>query len=198
VFLERQSKVAGGLDRVINETQLTKTQARRFLVPYRLLRDAQEDLPKGEDFWVLGEALSRSGVKKYLQLEVDSKTLSIIRYDKKNLVLLLNYLYGPLKGGERETRTKVVHDTRDLSRLGKVLGSEKATAALRAGRTLEEAEIYVDTRQESIVRLSRVSKALGVLIKKIVTGNKDAEGAKLLQSYKQFDAAVREFIAKVD
>ncbi len=197
-FLENESKTEGGLDRVLKETRMTKQQARRFLVPYRLLNEAGENLPKGEDFWVLGEALQRAGVKKYLQLEVDPKTLAIQGYDKKNLSLLLSDLYGPKQkgGGGRITAAKVVNDTRDLSRLSKVLGSEKATSALRAGWPLDEAEIYVDTREQSIARLSKVTKELGVLLKKLLPGSKGKESMRLLQSYKQFDASVKVFVSK--
>lgn len=197
LFLEHESKEPGGLDRVFKETQLKKTDARRFLVPYRLLQHAGVDLHRA-DFWMLGEALGRTGIKKFLQLEVDSKTLQILSYNKKSLGLLLDDLYGPKqKDGSRDTSKRIVDDTRDLSRLGRVLDSEKATAVLRAGRTLEEAEIYVDSREESIARLSKVTKALGVLLtKKLLPGRKGTESLRLLQAYKEFDGAVKAFISK--
>jgi hypothetical protein len=197
LFLERESKSKGGLDRVIKETRLTKAQVRRFLVPYRLLQRASAALPKGEDFWVLGEALQRAGVKKFLQLEVDSKTLDIVSYDKKNLTLLLTDLYGPKKGtSERDASARVVFDTRDLSRLSRVLESEKASAVLHGGKNLEEAEIYVDTREQSLSRLSKVTKELGLLLKKLLPGSKDQDGTKLLQLFKQFETMVKGFISK--
>ncbi len=40
IFLERQSQNDGGLDQIIKEVRITKQQARRFLVPYRLMRKA--------------------------------------------------------------------------------------------------------------------------------------------------------------
>ena len=195
-YLERESKAAGSLDKVIEATQLSKTKARRFLVPYRLLQNAGAALPPDEDFWKLGEALGRTGIKKYLQLEVDPKTLEIRSYDKKNFALLLNDLYGPKVGNQRDASGKLVNDTRELKRLARVLGSDKATAALRAGGTLEEAEILVDTREESMLRLSKATRELGVLLKKLLSGNKDNDGAKLLRSYKQFETAVKTFINK--
>lgn len=195
-YLERESKAAGSLDKVIEATQLSKTKARRFLVPYRLLQDAGEALPPDEDFWRLGEALSRTGIKKYLQLEVDPKTLEVLSYDKKNFGLLLNDLYGPKNGSQRDASGKRVSDTRELKRLARVLGSEKATAALRAGNTLEESEILVDTREESILRLSKATRELGVLMKKLLAGSKDEGRTELLNSYKQFDFAVKNFIGK--
>ncbi len=176
---------------------MTKQQARRFLVPYRLLIEAGEKLPKGEDFWVLGEALQRAGVKSYIQLEVDSKTLEIVSYSKKHLSLLLNDLYGPKKqDGSRDTDSKVVYDTRDLARFSRVLGSLKATSELRSGKSLEEAEIFVDTREESIKRLTKVTNELGVLVRKLLKGSKGVENTRLLQSYKEFETAVKTFISK--
>jgi hypothetical protein len=197
-FLERESKAEGGLDRVLREVRMTRQNARRLLVPFRLLNRASVLLPKGEDFWVLGEALQRTGIKKYLQLEVNPKTLDIVSYDKKNLSALLNDLYGPKRPGspEREVSARVVYDTRDLSRLARVLGSDKATAELHAGKDLEEAQIYVDTREESLSRLSKVNKDLALLLKKVVSGNRDPEGTRLLQSYRAFDTAVKAFVNK--
>ena len=131
-FLERESRNAGGLDRVIKEVRLSKQEVRRFLLPYRLLTSAEVQLPPGEDFWVLGEALGRTGIKKFLQLEVDSKSLAIQSFNKRNFKLLLDDLYGPKKpkGTERDVTLKAVRETRDLSRLSNVLASEKASAIL--------------------------------------------------------------------
>ncbi len=84
-YLEHRSKALGGLDKVIHETQLEKREARRFLIPYRLLQQAGVRPPPEGEYWILGEALGRSGIQKFLQLEVDSKTLEIRNYDKKNL-----------------------------------------------------------------------------------------------------------------
>ena len=197
-FLENESRAAGGLEKVLKEIRMTRDKAKRFLVPYRLLSQAGVKLPQGEDFWMLGEALQRTGIKNYLQLQVDPKTLEIRGYDKKHFGLLLDDLYGRKKtGGERDPATRLVVDTRDLSRLAKVLSAEKATVALRAGKPLEEAEIYVDTREESVMRLSRMTKQIGVLLKKLRLGSKDAEALRLVQAYKELDSAVRVFTSKV-
>jgi hypothetical protein len=194
-FLDRESKEEGGLDKVLLETRLTRTQARRFLLPYRLLHNADEKLPEGEDFWVLAEALGRAGIKNFLRLEVDPDNLAIINYDKKRLSLLLNYLYGSKKTtGERESGQKVVADTRDLSRLGKVLSSEKATAILKTGKSLEQAEIFVDTREESLKRLTKVVKDMGALLKKLTSGSKNTETSHMTQAYKNFESAVKAFV----
>ena len=196
LFLERESAQPGGLERVFKETQLKREDARRFLIPYRLFQHAGIDLPEGGNFWTLGEALGRTGIKKYLQLDIDSKTLQIRGYNKKRLGLLLDDIYGPKgKNGSRDASKRIVDDTRDLSRLGKVLGSEKATVALRAGRTLEEAEILVDTREESVGRLTKILKELNVLLKQLQIGSSD-EGARLLKAFKAFEATVKTFTNK--
>ena len=178
-FLDQESRSAGGLDRVIKEVRLTKSTVRRFLVPFRLLKAAKIDLPKGgEDFSVIAEALQRTGIRKFLQLDVDPKTLEILSFDKRNLAALLNDLYGPKQAGakDRDTSAKVVYDTRDLSRLAHVLESDKATATLHSGASLDEAEILVDTREESLKRLAKVTKEIGAIVKKL-KGAKKREGA---------------------
>jgi ParB/Sulfiredoxin domain len=197
LFLEHESTQPGGLERVFAETQLKREEARRFLIPYRLFQHAGVTLPEGGNFWTLGEALGRTGIKKYIQLDIDSKTLRIRDYNKKHLGLLLDNIYGPKqRDGGRDASKRIVDDTRDLSRLGKVLGSEKATAALRAGRTLEEAEILVDTREESVKRLAKVTKELNVLLKQLQVGSADGECVRLLKAFKEFEAAVRAFASK--
>ncbi len=197
LFLEHESKEPGGLDRVFKETQLKKGDAKRFLIPYRLLQQAEVDLPAGADFWMLAEAVGRTGIKKFLQLEVDSKTLEVQSYDKKNFNLLLQDIYGPrMKDGGRDSSKRIVNETRDLSILGKVLGSEKAVAALRSGRTLEEAEIYVDSREESIDRLSKMTKNLGLLLPKLLKGSKNEDSTRLVEAFKRFHTAVKKFLKK--
>jgi hypothetical protein len=147
--------------------------------------------------WVVAEALGRSGVKSFLQLEVNPDTLGILSFDKKRLTALLNYLYGPKKAtGERDPSGKVVSDTRDLSRLSRVLSSDKAASVLHAGKSLEQAEIYVDSREESLKRLSKVLKDMGALLKKLTVGSKNSETERLVQSYKRFDAVAKAFVSK--
>jgi ParB-like nuclease family protein len=49
-FLEKESKKTGGLEQVIKEVRLTRQQVRRFLIPYRLLKEAKVKLPEGKTF----------------------------------------------------------------------------------------------------------------------------------------------------
>lgn len=194
-FLDREIKQAG-LDKILKELRLTKSQARRFLIPYRLLKDANIAIPKGEAFFTLGEALSRTGIKNFIALETDDN-LNIENYDKKRLAALLNYLYGPKKAsGERDGQARIISDTRDVSRLAKVLDSDKAASVLAAGKSIEEAEIHVDTREESIKRLSKLRTDLAVLIKKVTKLGANPETTRLMQSHKQLDSALKDYINK--
>jgi hypothetical protein len=197
-FLERECETTGDLDRVLREVRLTKAQARRFLVPFRLLKAAHVPYLQSENFWVLGEALQRSGIQKYLQLEVDPKTLEIKDFNKANLNNLLTDLYGSKRPGstERDFSSRRVGETRDLSRLSRVLSSEKAALEFRKGKSLAEAEIYVDTREESLSRVRKVNKDLAAIIKKLLGGRKDPESVRLQQAYKAFDTALREYLSK--
>jgi hypothetical protein len=195
-YLDCESAQEGGLDRVLQETQLKKNQARRFLVPFRLLKAAELKIPDSEDFWVLGEALARAGIKKFLQLEIDPKTLAILDFNRRSLNLLLTDLYGPKKGSGRDPSRKIVFDTRDLSRLASVLSSEKATSALHAGKTIGEAEIYVDTWEQSITRLTKVMKEMRALIQKVLRHKNGTESEHLRNSFKRFDTAVKDYVKK--
>lgn len=197
LFLEHESKQTGGLDRVLKEIQLGKADARRFLLPYRLLKHAQFELSPEIHYWMLGEALGRNGIKKFLQLEVDTKTLEIKDYNKKNLAQLLDCLYGPKLGnGKRDPSKKVVQETRDLGKFARILGSKNAMAALRKGRKLEEAEIFVDSRKESLDRLASTTKSLGVLVKKLSKGITTRECKRLNKVYDDLKNAVVQFTNK--
>jgi vacuolar-type H+-ATPase subunit I/STV1 len=197
-FLERESLRVGSLERIIKEVRIKKQEARRFLLPFRLLKKAGMPLPESEDFWVLAEALSRTGVKKFLQLDVDADTLQILDYDKANLKVVLDDLYGPRVAStrQRDTTAKRVNETRELSTYAKVLSSEKASAVLHTGKSLREAEIYVDTREESRSKLSRVVNELGLLLKKVMEKDKTPEATALLQAFKELNSAVKTYLKK--
>ena len=135
---------------------------------------------------MLAEALQRAGVKKFLQLDVDPKTLDILSYDKGKSKLILDDLYGARGSSVRQQDTiaKKVHDTRDLSTYASVLSSEKASTVLHSGKGLTEAAIYVDTREQSQSRLSKIVKELGVLIRKLLHQERTAEAAAVQQAFR--------------
>jgi len=199
LFLDRESKTSGGLDKVLKEVRLTKNQARRFLVPYRLLRKVDVPLPLGEDFWVLAEALGRSGVKDFLQLDVDPKTLQISSYHKEHLSVLLDDLYGPRSAatGSRDSKRRKIQDTRELSLYANILASEKARNALRGGKDLDEAAIYLGTDEQSLARLMKMLKALKLLISKLTTpAKRDAQVSALRAAFRKLEAVARAFQKK--
>ena len=144
----------------------------------------------------MAEALSRSGTNSFLELEIDTKTLEIKSYDKSKLGLLLDDLYGKKKDGMRDSMSKVISDTREISTYSKVLKSKKASTVLHSGKTLAEAEIYIDTLEESLKRLEKLSKQIKTLLTKITPGKKSPEDAKILASFKSFDDDVKHFISK--
>lgn len=191
-FLDRESKSGVPLDTVLKEVRLTKTQARRFLVPFRLLNNAGVPLPEGEDFWMLAEALNRSGVKSFLQLDVSSETLQVVGYDKKAFERVLDDLYGPKLSGskKRAVEKRKVADTRQLSLYSKVMETEKARSILHGGKDLEEAAIYVDSKEQSIARLKRLTKEINVLINKIYPSSSKSKAA-LKDALSAFEKAVQ-------
>lgn len=195
-FLEIESRKPGGLAQVLKETRLTKQAAKRFLIPLRILDKASEKIPKGEDFSNLSEALSRAGTNSFLELETDPKTLEILSFDKKKFGQLLDDLYGKKKSGLRDSNTKVVSDTREISTYANVLSSEAASTELHSGKTLAEAEIYIDTREQSLKRLEKVSKQIGTLLRKIIQGKRAPEDQRIMTSYKEFEDEVKTFISK--
>lgn len=196
-FLDREIKREGGLNQIIKEIRITKQQIRRFLVPYRLLKSANAKIPSGEDFWVLGEALNRAGVKKFVQLDVDPDSLEILSFNRANFRLLLDDLYGPRDtSNKRDTGARKIFDTRSLSLYSKVLSSDKAAKVLHGGRTLSEAAIYVDTRDESLKRLSKLVREMDLLLKKLSAGKRDAAMQEMQQGFRDFESSVRAFLKK--
>jgi hypothetical protein len=199
IFLERESMNEGGIDQIVKEVRITKQQVRRFLVPYRLLTKAKLSLPPGEDFWVLGEALGRTGVRQFLQLDVDPNTLEVRSYDKRSLSQLLEDLYGVKISGtkRRDPVNRKVKDTRDLSLYSKVLSSERARSCLHSGKGLTEAAIYVDTREESLNRLAKITKEMSLLVRKLIAqDSKKPEVLTLNEAFKRLDEAVKLFLKK--
>lgn len=197
-FLHRLSGEAGGLDRVLQELRITKNNAKRLLLPFRLLEKAKIPIPKDEDFWTLGEAMTRSGVKDFLKLEHDS-SLQITSYNKTKLNHLLDFLYGKKTSkGERDRKTSIVSETRELSRFARTIVSETAYQALLDGESLAEAEIYVDTSQESRERLEKVVRELSRVIKKVVGKNTTKEAKRLSAARAEIENAMKAYFEKSD
>ena len=162
-----------------------------------MLDKAGLPLPPGEDFWVLGEALGRTGVKSFLQLDVDSNTLEVRSFHKQKLRQLMDDLYGQRVPGtrRRDPATRKVKDTRDLSLFAKILSSDKARVHLHKGKRLQEAAIYVDTREESLVRLAKITKEVSLLLRKLMANRaKGVNAIALHDAARSLDGAVKAFI----
>jgi hypothetical protein len=172
-FLDKFIKSQDDLKHAIQELGVTKSELRRYLVPYRIIAKdkGSRELRKDETFWTFAEALARSGIKEYIALEVNPDTLQVSSFDPKRLANLRTFLYGD------KTREAAVRETRQLSSLAKVLGSAKASDKLEKGATLEEAELFVEQKSRM---LKKLAAALETTLKRIFKLRPNAEDAKLL------------------
>lgn len=136
-FLHNEIKAVGDVDRVVRELGITKSDVQRYLIPYRVLLKTDSDIPEGKDFWLLGEALSRSGIKKYVELDVDRKTIQVKHVHAKKISHLLDFLYGKYNRSKktRDPSTAQISDTRQLRDLAKTLNSDEASAPWKGDRT---------------------------------------------------------------
>ncbi|MBZ5646659.1 MAG: hypothetical protein LAN37_05480 [Acidobacteriia bacterium] len=196
-FLDQEIHSKEDLGKVVKELGLSKQEIRRLLVPFRTLTTAKESLPEDEDYWKLGESLSRTGIKGYIGLDVDKDTLEVKKVDRKKLRSLLGFVYGTFdpKTKLRDPDTAKVTDTRQLSRLSQVLDDDKASAALEAGSNLDDAMLFVETKDESVRRLSRILQQLRTLLREVfVLKPSSVEGKRLLAHFREFEAAAKAFI----
>src|SRR6266853_831044 len=136
MFLDQRVKSKKNLEQVLRELNISRSEVARYLIPYRLRRAARQMFKKvaAEDFWSLAESFGRRKIRLYIQLDVDSRTMQIKAFDPAKLHHLTQFLYG---------KKRRVTDTRQLSALGRVLGSPQAAANLERGASLEEASLYV-------------------------------------------------------
>jgi hypothetical protein len=168
--------------RVLRELNITKQEVARYLVPYRLRKAAKRIFSKvnAEDFWALAESFGRTRIKGYIQLDVDTRTMRIKFFNGSKLRYLTQFLYG---------KRRRVTDTRQLSALGKVLGSPGAARVLERGATLEEDSLYVAPKQETIGQLLR---QLERVFEKIATLSPDkGEREKISEAIQHLSAKFR-------
>jgi len=194
-FLDGNIKTKADVDRTIRELNIKRQDVRRWLIPYRLRRKAAELWKpyQAEDFWMLGESLNRSGVKEYIGLSVDNETLTVKDFNEKRLQKLLEMIYGVPEGKKLVGRR--VRETRDLTRLAKILQSAPATDRLEKGASIEQAEFYLEDLVESLGHLAQAVSSLGKVLGSVLnrTGGK-AEARLVLDSYKAFERAATAFI----
>lgn len=196
IFLDEQIKSGEDLERTVDELGIKKSAIRRYLVPYRVTRKAKQHL-KGisdQEFWILGEALTRSAIPEYIELEVNPDTLEVEGYNLQKLRKLIDFLYGELtENGTRNFLTRKVTDTRDSSKLARVLSDTRAAAKLERGASLEEAVLEVQTPSENLKRLRKQLGELAVIIRSITSGG-DRRGKELKKKYQEFSQAARQYL----
>jgi hypothetical protein len=200
-FLHKEIKALGDIERVVRELGITKTDIQRYLTPYRLLLKTGSDIPEGKDFWLLGEALTRSGIKKYLELDVDRKTVQVKNVDSRRAIHLLNFLYGTYNKTKkaRDPSAARISDTRQLKDLARALGSEKASAALESGKDLQLALVLVETKEESVRRFKRLLKELTALFSGgLKLSTRTPVEASVLAAFKDFEKASKSYLTHVD
>jgi hypothetical protein len=198
VFLEQEVARTGDLNKLLREISVTKQNARRFLVPYRLFTELKQQLPEGEDFWVFAEAIQRGGIKKFIQLDVDSDDLSIKGVHKGNLIKLLDMLYGPrsANSAKRDASRRVIQETRDLTKLGKVLDSDIASEQLERRKNLEDAYLYIDSRVELIAKFERLITQAKVVVERLKPKPTTPEFSDLSNATSELDKAFKKFKSK--
>jgi hypothetical protein len=199
IFLDQNIKSRSDLKRLMQEFAIRKQDIVRYLVPYRVkkaARDLLEEYETAEDqaFWMLGEALSRTGVKEYIQLDVDSDSLKVRSFNSAKFQHLLEYLYGSTnegRGSRKAVGMRRITETRQLTRLANVLASKKASHKLEEGSTLEEAEVYVESREDAVQSLT---DDLRITLQKIIALKPTkTEIEKIAENFKSFEKAVSSF-----
>ncbi len=188
-FLHNAIKNEADLENTVRELGIKKQEISHYLIPYRILVDIKVNIPKGEDFWVLGESLSRGGIKKYIQLDIDPKSMKILGIDKRKLGNLLDYIYGKLDTSKklRDPSKKKISDTRQLKDLATVLSTPKACAAFERGADLDTALLLVETREQSVRRLGKTL----VQIRKLLMDGLKLNGAPTEVDLKRPEPAPR-------
>jgi len=149
-FLDQNIRTTKDLQRLSREIGIAVAEFERYLIPYRLRKHAHKSMGAVplKDFWTLAEAMNRVDIKEYVHLETDDKTLEIKGYDATKLKFLLGFLYG-IEGIERR-----INETRQIKFLAKALGSKKASEVFERGGSLEEAQLYVQTKQKTSADLA--------------------------------------------
>jgi hypothetical protein len=185
-----------GVDRIANEIGISKQEIRRFVVPLRLLK-SRISAEIEDDFWVLGEALSRTNIQRFIELDVDTNTLSVKSFSKVRFDELLDFLYGKKVGkAPRDSDSKAIGETRDLKTLAAVVANKDALQALRKGKSLEIAADYIDTRPQKVRRLTMLTDRVATLVKQVTDGVTSDLASELKDSANTFSKASKRFVAK--
>lgn len=182
MFLDKRVSSKRDLAQVLRELNITRQEAARYLIPYRLTKAARRIFKNVnmEDFWSLAESFGRKKIRLYIQLDVDRRSMRIKYFDAVKLRYLSKFLYG---------KKRRVTDTRQLSALSRVLGSPDAARKLERGATLDEASLYVESKQETIGHLLRQLEKLFEKIKMLSPGRE--ESVKIVKLTEEFSRKLK-------
>ena len=137
---------------------------------------------------MLGESLNRSGIKSYIALDVDRRSLEVRGFDRKKFALLLRFVYG---SPEKQRADRVVKETRQLSSLASVLKDRKATTALERGVSLSEASVLLESPDESRHRLREILRESKALTDRL---GREPKADKMIAAFKVFSQEARRFL----
>lgn len=182
MFLDQRITSKRNLGQVLKELNITRQEVSRYLIPYRLTKAAHTVFKRvdAEDFWALAESFGRKHIKAYIELDVDRRNMRIRSFNRAKLRHLAHFLYGS---------NRRVTDTRQLSALGKVLGSPRAAHALEHGASLEEASLYIASKEETIDLLIKQLVRTFDRMRKLRPGSEDS--AKILSVINEFRARLK-------
>ncbi len=189
-YLDAQIKTEADLQRLARELNIKRQDIQRYLVPYRLRKEAGTlwRPHRDQDFWVLGEGLNRAGIKAYIALDVDRNSLKVRDFDRKKLAHLLRFIYGT---PEKARSDRVVKETRQLSSLAKVLQNKKATAALERGRSLADASVLLESVDESRRRLRELMSECRTILGRF---KKEPGTSEMVERFEAFATAAKRFL----
>lgn len=199
-FLDEQIKTKADIQRLVHELGVSRHTIKRYLVPYRVTRSAKKLLGsvQDQDFWILGEALTRSAIADYIELKVDPDTYKVEKFNRVRFRKLIEYLYGKVDKDTNRRLQAQVTETRQLSKLAIALAGEKSSRALEKGKPLSEAILLVETARDSIKRTRRLVTEVKLLIDKLGPSAKNRRlYERALTTHSQFDKAVRRLIRDV-
>ena len=190
-YLDAQIKTEADLERVARELNIKRHDIQRYLVPYRLRKAAAptwQQHHRDQDFWVIGESLNRAGIKDYIALDVDRKTLKVKDFDKKKLSHLLTFVYGTVT---HKRTDRIVKDTRQLSTLAKLLQNKRAAAALEKGATIAEAGVLIESTDETLHRLEGLLRECKSAVTRF---KKERSAAEMVRTFEAFHKAAKQFL----
>jgi hypothetical protein len=156
---------------------------REHYVSYTLVRQARDsfniDTSNAEEsFGVLRRALSDPNMREHIDLELDQSEKDLARPLKKASATRLEELLGWIFGTKK--RAAALTDSRDLSKLGAVIASKQALAALKSTNDLSYAfELSGGEEKRLIETLSQASYKLDQALPMVLRHSKSGEVIEL-------------------